>query len=133
MAPLLAERMGVPCSVHNAAPVGNALGAAVARPTLELSLYADTQQRRFLIDEDGIEGKIENPSAFRMAEAEKLVLEKLAFLAESRGAAHYAKEGRIELAEQFNMIRGWEGIGRIYQVRAQIAPGLIDDFKGVHN
>ena len=42
--PLLAERLGVPYLVHSLAPVANALGAAVARPTLAVSLYADTQQ-----------------------------------------------------------------------------------------
>jgi N-methylhydantoinase A len=37
----------------------------------------------------------------------------------------------VDLAEQFNMIRGWGRVGKIFQVRVQIAPGLIDEFKGV--
>ncbi len=129
--PLLAERMGVPCTVHRLAPVGNALGAAAARPTLALHLYADTQQKRFVIDQEGIEGPIPSPATFQLAEAEKLALEHLARLAEARGAGNYAREARVDLAEQFNMIRGWGRVGKIFQVGVQIAPGLIDKFKGV--
>ncbi len=129
--PLLAERIGVPFTVHRVAPVANALGAAVARPTLAVHLYADTQQKRFVIDQEGIEGNIKNPSNFQLAGAEELALEYLSRLAEEKGAGRYAKEARVDLAEQFNMIRGWSRVGKIFQVRVQIAPGLIDEFKGV--
>ena len=129
--PLLAERIGVPCTVHRLAPVGNALGAAVARPTLALHLYADTQQERFVIDQGGAEGTIRNPSAFQLAHAEELALEQLARLAESMGAGSYAREARVDQAEQFNMIRGWSRVGKIFQVSVQVAPGLIEDFQGV--
>lgn len=131
MVPLLAKRIGVPFTVHRVAPVANALGAAVARPTLAVHLYADTQQKRFVIDQEGIEGAIKNPSNFQLAEAEELALEHLSRLAEAKGAGSYAKEARVDLAEQFNMIRGWGRVGKIFQVRVQIAPGLIDEFKGV--
>ncbi|HHW73891.1 MAG TPA: hydantoinase/oxoprolinase family protein [Firmicutes bacterium] len=129
--PLLAEKMGVDCTVHRIAPVANALGAAVARPTLAVHLYADTQRKRYTIDQEGLEGAIEKPASFQLAEAEALALRCLARLAEEKGAAAYAREARIDLAEQFNMIRGWSRVGKIFQVRAQIAPGLIDEFKGV--
>ena len=129
--PLLAERMGVAYTVHDAAPVANALGAAVARPTLMVHLYADTQQKRFLIDQEGIEGSLENAAGFQLADAEEMALEHLARLAEEKGAGSYAREARIDLAEQFNMIRGWSRVGKIFQVRVQIAPGLIEEFKGV--
>ncbi len=129
--PLLAEKLGVAFTVHRVAPVANALGAAVARPTLAVNLYADTQQKRFVIDQEGIEGTIENPSTFQLAEAEEMALEYLTRLAEEKGAGSYAREARVDLAEQFNMIRGWSRVGKIFQVRVQIAPGLIDEFKGV--
>lgn len=116
--------------MHRVAPVANALGAAVARPTLAVNLYADTQQKRFVIDQEGIEGTIENPSTFQLAEAEEMALEYLTRLAEEKGAGSYAREARVDLAEQFNMIRGWSRVGKIFQVRVQIAPGLIDEFKG---
>ncbi len=129
--PLLAEKLGVEYTVHRAAPVANALGAAVARPTLMVHLYADTQQKRFVIDQEGIEGPIDNPAGFQLAEAEEMALDYLARLAEEKGAGSYAREARIDLSEQFNMIRGMSRVGKIFQVRVQIAPGLIDDFKGV--
>ncbi|NLA05634.1 MAG: hydantoinase/oxoprolinase family protein, partial [Firmicutes bacterium] len=129
--PLLAEKLGVDWTVHRVAPVANALGAAVARPTLALHLYADTQQKRFTIDQEGLSGAIESPASFQLDGAEELALEHLARLAEEKGAGAYAREARIDHSEQFNMIRGWSRVGRIFQVRAQIAPGLIEEFKGV--
>lgn len=129
--PPLAEKLGVGCTVHRIAPVANALGAAVARPTLDLHLYADTQQKRFTIDQEGLEGSIGRPDNFQLADAEALALQYLARLAEKKGAAAYIHDARVDLAEQFNMIRGWSRVGKIFQVRVQIAPGLIDEFKGV--
>src|SRR5690554_6367636 len=92
--PLLAERIGVPFTVHRVAPVANALGAAVARPALEGHLYADTQQKRFVKDQEGIEGNIKNPSNFQHAGAVELALQYLSRLAEEKGAGRYAKEAR---------------------------------------
>ncbi len=132
MVPLLAERIGVPFTVHRLAPVGNALGAAVARPTLAVHLYADTQQERFVIDQGGEEGTIRNPSAFQLADAEELALAHLARLAGDMDADGYAQEARVDQAEQFNMIRGWSRVGKIFQVCVQVAPGLIEEFQGVN-
>ncbi|HOL16668.1 MAG TPA: hydantoinase/oxoprolinase family protein [Bacillota bacterium] len=129
--PLLADRLGVPYLVHRLAPVANALGTAVARPTLAVSLYADTQQKRYLVDREGIEGSIDNPEGFRLEEARKTAAQCLARLAAARGAAQYLNDTRVILAEQFNMIRGFSRVGKIFRVDVQIAPGLIDEFEGV--
>jgi N-methylhydantoinase A/oxoprolinase/acetone carboxylase beta subunit len=129
--PLLAEKMKVPGLVHRLAPVANALGAAVARPTLTVQLYADTQQGRYLIDREGIEGPIENPASFQLEEAKKTALDWLARLASAKGAGEYVGQARVNMAEQFNMIRGYSRVGKIFRVEVQIAPGIIDAFKGV--
>ncbi len=129
--PPLAEKLGVPYLVHRLAPVANALGAAVARPTLALSLYADTQQKRYLIDREGIEGPIADPAGFQLEQAQKIATGYLAKLAAAGGAAGYANKTRVHLAEQFNLIRGFSRVGKIFRVEVQIAPGLIDAFKGV--
>ena len=129
--PLLAEKMRVPGTVHRLAPTANALGAAVARPTLAVALYADTQQQRLLIDREGIEERIVGPDAFQLDDAKEKALEYLARLAAARGMGAYMHDVRVHLAEQFNMIRGYSRVGKIFQVEAQISPGLIDEFKGV--
>jgi N-methylhydantoinase A/oxoprolinase/acetone carboxylase beta subunit len=129
--PLLAEKMGVPCMVHRLAPTANALGAAVARPTLAVSLYADTQQKRLLIDQEGIEERIADPDAFQLDDAREKAVEHLARLAAAKGMVACLHGVRVQMAEQFNMIRGYSRVGKIFQVEAQIVPGLIDEFKGV--
>lgn len=129
--PPLAEKIGVPYLVHRLAPVANALGAAVARPTLAVALYADTQKKRYLFDREGIEGPIPDPAGFQLEQAEKIARDCLAELATAKGAKGYATEARVHLAEQFNLIRGFSRVGKIFRVEVQIAPGLIDEFKGV--
>ena len=52
-------------------------------------------------------------------------------LAEERGIGPYAGEYEFFMEEQFNMIRGWSTTGKIFDVGIQIAPGVIEQFKGV--
>ena len=49
----LGERMGLPVEIPAGATVANAVGAALARPTLAASLRADTTEGYYLIPESG--------------------------------------------------------------------------------
>ena len=129
--PLLAEKMG--CHAWCTASRRRRMPSArqVARPTLAVSLYADTQQKRLLIDQEGIEERIADPDAFQLDDAREKAVEHLARLAAAKGMVACLHGVRVQMAEQFNMIRGYSRVGKIFQVEAQIVPGLIDEFKGV--
>ena len=43
----------------------------------------------------------------------------------------YAGSYEFGLEEQFNMIRGWSTVGKLFDVTVQISPGVIKEFQGV--
>ncbi|NLU50001.1 MAG: hydantoinase/oxoprolinase family protein [Syntrophomonadaceae bacterium] len=127
--PALASRLNCGSLVHKYSPVANALGACVARPTLSLVLHADTQQGTYALNQDGITGSISN--RLQMEDVKKLAREHLVRMAHERGMGKYADQCEYFLEEQFNVIRSWSTVGRLFDVGIQIAPGVIEEFKGV--
>lgn len=55
--PALARAMQVECTIPDFAPVANALGACVARPTLTVKVHIDTQNGTWVMDQEGRAGK----------------------------------------------------------------------------
>jgi N-methylhydantoinase A len=127
--PELARRLNCESLVHRYSPVANALGACVARPTLSLLLHADTERGTYAADVEGITGKVSKRD--QLEDIKKLVQEHMQKLAEERGIGKYAGEYEFFMEEQFNMIRGWSTTGKLFDVGIQIAPGVIEQFKGV--
>lgn len=126
--PSLAKRLQCASYVHRFADCANALGACVSRPTLSLLLHADSEQQVYHLSSEGINGAFK---ANQLKEAKALALDWLKQIAEKRGLGQYADRYEYFLEEQFNMVRGWSTTGKIFDVGVQIAPGVIDEFKGV--
>lgn len=127
--PLLAARMNCQGFVNRLSTVGNALGAVVARPTLQISLHADTQTGVY--STEGVLKKLMNPGRFQMRDAKDLAEKELFALAEKRGMAEYFVEREFLMEEQFNVVRGWSTTGRIFDVGITISPGVVEGFQGV--
>ncbi|NLV16164.1 MAG: hydantoinase/oxoprolinase family protein [Syntrophomonadaceae bacterium] len=127
--PLLALRMGCEGFVNTYSTVGNALGAVVARPTLELHLHADTGQGVYCIN--GHRRKLEMPESFRISDAKQLAEEELEARAVTHGLTDYFKDREFYLEEQFNVIRGWSTTSRIFDLGISISPGVVKGYKGV--
>ncbi|MCL6559842.1 MAG: hydantoinase/oxoprolinase family protein [Firmicutes bacterium] len=120
----IAARLGCNPIIPPYAPVANAIGAAVAKPTLQVSLRADTEQGYYIIQEEGFQSKIEN-KLFNESKALELAKESLI-----RRAAKYGLEvdpGEIEVTrkEVFNMIRDWTTTGRLFDITVQTPRGII--------
>lgn len=129
--PLLAEAMGVECFLHQYSPVANALGAAVVRPTLAVNVHVDTGRNIFTVDPGALSGSLDSPRQFQLEDARNLARSYLKKIGQQRGLDSYLGESSFYMEEQFNMIRGWDRVGKIYEIGIQIAPGFIDDFRGV--
>ncbi|MDD2586141.1 MAG: hydantoinase/oxoprolinase family protein [Syntrophomonadaceae bacterium] len=129
--PAVAEKMKVDYLVHEYSPVANALGASVVRPTLAVNLHVDTQNQVFTVDPGGINGKLDHPTKFQLTDARELARKYLVKIAQDRGIEKYAADSEFYMEEQFNMIRGWDRIGKLFEVGVQIAPGFIEEYKGV--
>ena len=129
--PHLAQRMQVECTIPAYASVANALGACVARPTLSLKLHIDTQSGYYVLDQDGRKGSLPAGRNLQMQDARELALQNLAEIAKLRGMDEYSADAEFYLEEQFNVIRGWDTVGKIFDIGIQIAPGFIKEYQGV--
>ena len=128
LVPLVAERMGCVGIIPEHAPVANALGAAVARPTLGITLRVDTEQAFYSIAEDGTQKKSTKLSKYHLEEAQNLAKQLLKERAEQMGLSGYSQEAEVTHSELFNMIRGWSRVGRLIDVVVQIPAGLIPEW-----
>lgn len=116
------------------AEVGNAIGAAVARPTLTLNLHIDTEQKVYSIAEEGEivslnQTDIGNFNKMGLDEAETLASSLLRERAKNFGIADYANEAETVSSEVFNVVSGWYTVGRLFDVDMQIPAGLISEWK----
>ena len=130
----VAEKLDAKPVITDHAEVVNAIGAAVARPTLTLNLHVDTERKEYSVAEDGEvvrlhTTEIKNINKMRSEDAEALAAELLRQRAGHFGISEYAGEAETTRSEVFNMIRGWATVGRLFDVSMQIPAGLIPDWK----
>jgi N-methylhydantoinase A len=129
LVPLVAKRLGAAAVVPEYAPVANAIGAAVARPTLTLNLHVDTEIGEYSVAEEGITGRVTDRK-MSSEQAEKLARKLLAERAERLGIGEYAGEAEVTYSEVFNMIRGWSTVGRLLDLRMEVLAGLLPSWGG---
>jgi N-methylhydantoinase A/oxoprolinase/acetone carboxylase beta subunit len=103
--------------------VANAIGAALARTTTEVSLRADTEQGVAIATEEHYNKPINKNYSMEKARLQTLELLKAKALAMGANPGHLELEIVDESA--FNMVRGFNTTGKIINVKAQIKPGLI--------
>lgn len=127
LAPYLEKTLGIPCRVPKHFEAANAIGAAVARVTAEVTLQADTHRGTAVIPELGIERKIDN--RFNVETAFSLASEILRECALGAGAK--AGECEISVAERhvFHMIRGYSRTGQNIRIKLCVTPGLIEGWR----
>lgn len=124
LVPLVASKLGANAIVPRYAPVANAIGAAVARPTLTLNLHIDTEKGEYSVAEEGLSGQVRDRK-MTPEDAEKLARKLLVERAARLNISEYAGEAEVTYSEVFNMIRGWSTAGRLLDVRMEIQAGLL--------
>lgn len=109
--------------------VANAIGAALARTTCEVSLFADTERGILTAPEEKFKKKIKRD--FTRDHAVKKAFELLKQKALDKGAV--AEDLDMELLEdlQFNMVRGFHTSGKNIRIKAQVKPGLLHGYATV--
>ncbi len=103
--------------------VANAIGAALAKTTIDIELFADTGRGYLLIPAIGVKEK--TPSGYRVEDAERDIRARL--VRHLAGLGVSVLEGETEIIEStsFNMVEGFHGAGRDIRVKCQIKPGVI--------
>jgi N-methylhydantoinase A len=106
--------------------VANAIGAALARTTCEVSLFADTEQKTASAPAEHFHRQI--PDAYDLEAAVTQAYDLLRVKALERGAnPDYLEMEEVD-RQQFNMVRGFHTTGRNMRVRVQVKPGLIHGY-----
>jgi N-methylhydantoinase A/oxoprolinase/acetone carboxylase beta subunit len=106
--------------------VANAVGAALARTTCEVTLFADTESQIATVPEEDYFERIDRN--FNRSDAVNLALRLLKQKALERGADPDFLETDIIENMEFNMVRGFNTIGKNIRVRVQVKPGLIEGY-----
>jgi N-methylhydantoinase A/oxoprolinase/acetone carboxylase beta subunit len=120
----IAARMGCYPVIPPYFMVANAIGAAVSRPTLQVSLRADTERGVYSIQEEGYQGAIED-NKFNEEKALALAREWLVRRSEKYGLQESLGEVEVTRREVFNMVRDWVTCGRLIGVTVQTKRGIL--------
>lgn len=117
----IGEYMELPITIPENAAVANAIGAALALSTIELTVHVDTKRRLLVIPELGI--KQQNCTLKR---AEQVVERAKEALSEEalRLGLDTAQEIEIISIEDFPVVEGWQSMERLITVKVQLAAGV---------
>ena len=120
------QDMGLPVDIPLGAMVANAIGAAVARPTLSAGLRADTTDGFYIIPESGRREKL--PRGFNKEKA----MDILGAWLKEQTARWLLPDQETELIsyEHFKTVHGYYDTGDIYSLRMQLKPGILHKVQG---
>ena len=117
----IGEYMDLPITIPENAAVANAIGAALALSTIELTVHVDTKRRLLVIPELGI--KQQNCTlkrAEQVVERAKEALSEEAF----RLGLDTSQEIEIISIEDFPVLEGWQSMERLITVKVQLEAGV---------
>lgn len=123
LAPILEEEYKLPCQYPENYSVANAVGAALAKTTIEISMLADTAQGILRVPELGIYEKI--PKDYTLERAKERAIELLEEEVVAMEGQGRVIETQITQADTFNMVGGFLTSGKNIRIEAQIKPGYI--------
>lgn len=126
--PILEKKFNLPCYFPEHYDVANAIGAAMAKITTDVTLTADTSRGILSVPELGVYEKITRN--FGLDSARERAIELLTEKAISLGASKEEIEAEIIEESCFNMVDGFYTRGKNIRIKAQIKPGLIYNVKG---
>ncbi|MCG6910471.1 MAG: hydantoinase/oxoprolinase family protein [Deltaproteobacteria bacterium] len=109
--------------------VANAIGAALARTTSEVTLFADTEQGIAIAP--GVEFRATVGHEFNREKAVRTAFSLLKNRAVKRGANPDNLEMEVIEEMEFNIVRGFNTTGKHIRIRAQVKPGLIAGYEAM--
>lgn len=131
LAPILEEKFNIPSSYPENYHVANAVGAALAKTTKEITILADTALGKLSVPELGIYENID--SNYTLDCGKKRAEELLIGSVIAMGGEENDIETEIIEASSFNMVDGFYTTGKNIRIQTQVKPGLIDKFGGDNN
>ena len=117
----IGEYLDLPGTIPENAAVANAIGAALALSTIELTVHVDTKRRLLVIPELGIKQQ-----TCTLKRAEQVVERAKEALAEEalRLGLDKAQEVEVISIEDFPVVEGWQSMERLITVKVQLEAGV---------
>jgi N-methylhydantoinase A/oxoprolinase/acetone carboxylase beta subunit len=130
LASQIEEISGIETRAVPLSSVANAIGAALARTTCEVSLIADTEQGVATVHEEDYAEPVSN--SFTKDDAMETAYTILKEKALSLGATEEeVKEVEIIEFQEFNIVRNFSPKGKIFRMKIQIKPGLTHGYETI--
>ncbi|WP_027369705.1 hydantoinase/oxoprolinase family protein [Desulfovermiculus halophilus] len=128
MAPFVSQAFGLPVVVPDNYAVANALGAALARPTMQAELFADTEKRTMNIPVLGINERVGDQYALTQAR-DDVVRHLCTYL--TNHLDWRVPQSEVEVVEEsaMNMVKDVYHVGQDLRVKCQIKPGISPDYQ----
>ena len=121
LGPSIGEYLNLPVTIPENAAVANAIGAALALSTIELTVHVDTKRRLLVIPELGIKQQ-----TCTLQRVEQVVERAKEALSEEALRLGLGKDQDIEAIsiEDFPVVEGWQSMERLITVKVQLAAGV---------
>ena len=121
LGPSIGEYLNLPVTIPENAAVANAIGAALALSTIELTVHVDTKRRLLVIPELGIKQQ-----TCTLKWVEQVVERAKEALSEEALRLGLGKDQDIEVIsiEDFPVVEGWQSMERLITVKVQLAAGV---------
>ena len=121
LGPSIGEYLNLPVTIPENASVANAIGAALALSTIELTVHVDTKRRLLVIPELGVKQQ-----TCTLKRVEQVVERAKEALSEEALRLGLGKAQDIEVIsiEDFPVVEGWQSMERLITVKVQLAAGV---------
>ena len=121
LGPSIGEFLKLPVTIPDNAAVANAIGAALALSTIELTVHVDTKRRLLVIPELGIKQQ-----TCTLKRAEQVVERAKEALVEEAIRLGLDKTQEVEVIsiEDFPVVEGWQSMERLITVKVQLEAGV---------
>ena len=126
--PRIVQQLKLPYRILPHHEAANAIGAAASRPTVSITLRADTALGQLVIPELDYAAPISRPLFFDLAAARREAIAGTISYAQRMGTEVTPEEIEITEEEVFNMVRGFRTIGKQYTLTAQVKPKVLQVF-----
>lgn len=117
----IGEYLNLPVTIPENAAVANAIGAALALSTIELTVHVDTKRRLLVIPELGVKQQ-----TCTLKRAEQVVERAKEALGEEALRMGLDKTQEVEVIsiEDFPVVEGWQSMERLITVKVQLEAGV---------